>query len=101
MAQVRASRWQFRCRADDSLDKGEQLFSMRYAATRRGIGGDRRQIVPFATRFTALTEQGCMAGGSIETSVERRGPGRDQLDLGMSDGAILGREIADLVVLQV
>ena len=38
-----------------------------------------------------------MGGGSIETPVQGRDARRQQLDLGMSDGAELAAEIAHLV----
>ena len=37
-----------------------------------------------------------MAGGSVRTSIQGRDARRDELDLGMRDGAILFREIEHL-----
>jgi hypothetical protein len=69
---------------------------MRDAAIARDRPEDRRQIVVFAFMPAARTEQLGMGGGSIKTPVQGRNPRRQQLDLGMRDGAELAAEIAHL-----
>ena len=74
---------------------------MRHTAVDRCPFGNRPEVDAGSLRLAALTEQGRMAGRSIVTPVERgRSPG-DQLDLGVADGAMFMREIADLVVLEI
>ena len=71
------------------------------AAIGRSVGEEDAEIVVGAVGYAALTEQCRMAGSSIVTSVERRGAAGDQLDLPVRDGAVLVREVADLVVFQI
>ena len=87
--------------AQRGFDKAQQNVAVGHAARARRTVEDRRQRVIIAAGLAALTEQRRMAGGSIEALIDGRSTGRDQLDLGMGYGAVLAREIANLVVVQV
>jgi hypothetical protein len=75
------------------LSKCHERLTMNNAAV-SGAGHDNRKVKARAGMLGARTEQLNMTGGSIGTLVERRHPSRDELNLGMSDGAILVAEIA-------
>jgi hypothetical protein len=79
--------------AERRLSERHELLTMN-DATVSYPGHDNREIEGLVRVFGARTEQLHMAGGSIGTLVEGRDTSRDQLDLGMSDGAILIGEIA-------
>ena len=81
---------------ENRLGEIDENCAMRYAAARGGSAEHRREIVGFALMPAARTEQLRMAGGSIETAVQRRYPRRQQFDLRMRDGAIFAAEIAHL-----
>jgi hypothetical protein len=74
---------------------------MGHAAIALDDAGDRIEIVSFTLGLAARTEQQGVAGRSIETSVECRDPGRQQLDLGVGNRPVLVREVAHHLAWQV
>src|SRR6516225_8995523 len=73
---------------------------MRHAAVTAAID-DRVEIEFLSSMFAARTEQGRMTGRSIITAVDRGGLRGDELELSVTDGAVLGSEIPDRVLLQI
>lgn len=71
--------------AKQSFGKPDQQVTMRHAGVVVGNAGDRLEIVSPVVGRAARTEQQGMTGRSIETSVERRYPRRQELDLGVAD----------------
>ena len=78
--------------AQHGVGKGDEQRAVRNIAVAAGTG-QQIEIVTLAFCVAALTEQGCMRGGSIETLVEDRDTPGNQLDLRMGDGAVLVGEI--------
>lgn len=87
--------------SEHGIDELHQHHAVWHATVRAVAADDRCQIVTRTSCRAALTEQSCMAGGSIEARVDCRSSSRNQLDLPVADGAVLPREVADLVILEV
>jgi hypothetical protein len=87
--------------AEHGVDELHQHATVWHAAIRVTAADNRRQIVTHTSCRAALTEQSCVAGGSVEARVECRSSSRNQLDLPVTDAAIFAREVADLVILEV
>ena len=88
-------------RADHGFGEGGQDARVGNAAFVAGRAQDGAQIVGLTSMIAARTEQCHMAGRSIDALVEGGDPARDQLDLGVGDGAELPVEVAHLVAAQI